>query len=102
MRGIGGTPHIYLPMSYQDWLTTQEISYQTGKHEKRYNGHGGISWLLDVPELYSRRAPGNTCLSALRQAKENKGGDDYLENSRNNSKGCGKHKNIKEVVQSGC
>ena len=26
-------------------------------------------WLSDVPELYSRRAPGNTCISALQKQK---------------------------------
>ena len=89
MRGIGGVPSAYVPQSYQDWLTTQEEDYQTEKHTKRYNRNGGISWLLDVPELYSRRAPGNTCLSALIEARQNQGGGDYIENPRNSSKGCG-------------
>lgn len=89
MRGIGGSPHTYVPSSYQDWLTTQETDYKTGKNIKRYNGTGGISWLLDVPELYSRRAPGNTCLSALYEARNKGYRGDYIENPRNNSKGCG-------------
>ncbi len=89
MRGIGGVPHMYVPQSYQDWLTTQETDYQTGSNIKRYNGNGGISWLLDVPELYSRRAPGNTCLSALHVAKRSKDYSDFIANPRNNSKGCG-------------
>jgi ADP-ribosylglycohydrolase len=42
--------------------------------------HGAIgSWLLTQSALFARRAPGNTCLSALGR----KGGE------RNNSKGCG-------------
>ena len=89
MRGIGGTPHAYVPMSYQDWLTTQEESFQTGKRKKRYSGRGGISWLLDVPELYSKRAPGNTCISALVSARTEKDNGDFIDNPRNNSKGCG-------------
>lgn len=89
MRGIGGVPHAYVPMSYQDWLVTQETDYRTGAKTERLNGTGGISWLLDVPELYARRAPGNTCLSALRAAKENKDGGDFIKHPRNNSKGCG-------------
>ncbi len=89
MRSIGGVPHMYVPQSYQDWLTTQETDYQTGSNTKRYNGNGGISWLLDVPELYSRRAPGNTCLSALHEAKRSKDYSDFIANPRNNSKGCG-------------
>ena len=30
---------------------------EVNRHE-RYTEEGGVSWLLDVPELYSRRAPG--------------------------------------------
>ena len=89
MRGIGGVPHMYVPQSYQDWLTTQETDYNTGKKTKRYNRNGGISWLLDVPELYSRRAPGNTCLSALWEAKTGTHDGDFIDNPRNTSKGCG-------------
>lgn len=89
MRGIGGIPHAYVERSYQDWLTTQEVDFKTGSKQKRYHGHGGVSWLLDVPQLYSRRAPGMTCLSALENARKHGSNDDYFENPRNNSKGCG-------------
>lgn len=49
----------------------------------------GRSWLLDVPELYSQRAPGITCLSALeiREIKSIPGS--YIDNPINTSKGCG-------------
>jgi ADP-ribosyl-[dinitrogen reductase] hydrolase len=40
-------------------------------------------WLINTPALWSRRAPGNTCLSALRNAKQ------MGEPARNSSKGCG-------------
>src|SRR5690606_20975700 len=40
-------------------------------------------WLFQQRQLHSRRAPGNTCLSAL-QAMEMPG-----QPARNNSKGCG-------------
>lgn len=89
MRGIGGDPHVYVRRAYQDWLTTQETDYDTGTSTMRYNGIGGVSWLLDVPELYSRRAPGNTCLSALRAERTQNNSENYLEQPRNNSKGCG-------------
>jgi ADP-ribosylglycohydrolase len=49
-------------------------------------GYGG-SWLKEVPELYARRAPGNTCLSALEA--EYPPTRDYLNDPVNNSKGCG-------------
>ena len=48
-----------------------------------------VSWLLDVPALYSRRAPGNTCISALSEARKSRNTGDYIDNPRNNSKGCG-------------
>ena len=89
MRGIGGVPHFYVPMSYLDWLITQTEDFETGTKTKRYNGRNGISWLLDVPEIYHRRAPGNTCLSALDRNAREGCVEDYLKSPRNNSKGCG-------------
>lgn len=87
MKGIGGVPHGYLPMSYQDWLRTQEISFEESRElPKGY----GISWLSDVPELYARRVPGNTCLSALIQQREGKKtSEDFVNHPQNNSKGGG-------------
>ncbi|MCD7761091.1 MAG: ADP-ribosylglycohydrolase family protein [Clostridiales bacterium] len=84
MRGIGGSPWLYVSRAYQDWLLTQESDIQTVRQQG-----GGISWLLDVPQLYSTRAPGLTCLSALHRAQEGKFSDDLLGEPRNNSKGCG-------------
>lgn len=83
MRGIGGIPHDYLLNSYKDWLCTQELTLEQ-MEKKRRKGCFCISWLCDVPELYSRRAPGTTCLSALRQNCERS-----VENPINDSKGCG-------------
>lgn len=79
MRGIGASPHDYVAMAYQDWLTTQYADYQTGSQTKRYDCGRGVSWLLDVPALYSRRAPGNTCISALSEARESRNASDYIE-----------------------
>ncbi len=76
-RAHGGDMSRYAASAYQDWLATQCMSYSP---ELRPDG---VSWLLDVPELYSRRAPGSTCISALEQRK--KGADEVL----NSSKGCG-------------
>ena len=89
MRGICAAPHDYAAMAYQDWLTTQYVDYRTGSQAKRYGCGRGVSWLLDVPALYSRRAPGNTCISALSEARESRNVSDYIECPRNNSKGCG-------------
>ncbi len=87
MRGIGGVPHGYVTKAYQDWLTTQHTGYPADEKELSHNGTR--SWLLDIPELYSRRAPGGTCLSALSAAETEADGWDYIKNPRNNSKGCG-------------
>ena len=86
MRGIRGWPRHYVDRAYRDWLLTQDSSFAEVNRHERFTAEGGCSWLLDVPELYARRAPGNTCLSALR---EGIGMDDYVEAARNTSKGCG-------------
>ena len=63
--------------SYLDWLKTQTGRYPLpdGKHH---------SWLVNVPELFSPRAPGNTCMMALEQ-----GGKGTTDHPANTSKGCG-------------
>ena len=89
MRGISGWPRHYVERAYLDWLMTQESSMQEVNRHERYTNSGGYSWLLDVPGLYSRRAPGGTCLSALEEEKNGKRFKDYVKAKRNNSKGCG-------------
>ena len=89
MRGIRAYPRHYVARAYLDWLKTQESSLQAVNRHERYTKEGGESWLLDVPELYARRAPGNTCLDALRQQKNGNTSYDYIEAKVNNSKGCG-------------
>ena len=85
MRGIGGLPSMYIRKFYLDWLYTQ-----SHKNSAKDRGKNGISWLLDIPELYADRAPGITCLKALEALKENDVEDgDYVKSKRNNSKGCG-------------
>lgn len=79
MRGIMGRIDTYCWNSYQDWLKTQELP------RRPFEDHGlfhSCTWLMDVPELYARRAPGNTCLSALKQCREGL-------KAENNSCGCG-------------
>ena len=75
MRGIMGRIDTYCSYTYLDWLHTQE--WTSRQEDVRVD-----SWLMDVPELYARRAPGNTCLSALHAIDEGK-------EARNNSCGCG-------------
>jgi len=82
LRGVGAPPSYYISMAYSDWLWTQENTF--GQRPDI-----SVSWLLDVPELYSRRAPGNTCLSALRARKVQSSVDRFMVPPINNSKGCG-------------
>ena len=90
MRGIMAHYRAYTAMSYLDWLKTQETTYEQSRRQPRGYMKGCISWLADVPDLYALRAPGNTCLSALRRMQN---GDniveDYIKEPQNNSKGCG-------------
>ena len=80
LRGIGGPPSMYMGEFYRAWLQTQNESYE----EYRADGYGSISWLMDVPELFERRAPGGTCLSAISGKKMG-----TVEEPVNHSKGCG-------------
>ena len=82
LRGIGAPISFYVSKAYYDWLWTQE-------HTFGQKPDFCVSWLLDVPELYSRRAPGNTCLSALRARKAQSSVDRFMVPPINNSKGCG-------------
>ena len=63
--------------SYLDWLKTQEYRFPLSEGPRR-------SWLANVPDLFSSRAPGNTCMISLEQ-----GGRGTIEKPINNSKGCG-------------
>lgn len=82
MRGVGALLETYTIYAYKDWYYTQTKTYEemTGP-EDRIPLHR-VTWLSDVPGLYARRAPGNTCLSALATKIDG-------ETPKNNSKGCG-------------
>ena len=58
---------------YIDWYWTQNYGSKGKEHD---------SWLYEVPELHSLRAPGTTCLGSLRNLV-------HGVHKRNNSKGCG-------------
>ena len=66
----GTTHHAYLR-----WVRTQGEAPRTNV--------GTDGWLYAQPELHHCRAPGNTCLTALRQAQA------FGQFPRNDSKGCG-------------
>lgn len=74
----------YVESAYADWLSTQRLGAQSPQPVGSRNG----SRLLQYQELYSRRAPGNTCLSALAE-RPKRSVTDFIAAPLNNSKGCG-------------
>lgn len=63
--------------AYLRWLDTQRLGSPTATADTP-------GWLAHQPEMHVRRAPGNTCLSALAS-----GGEGTMSKPINNSKGCG-------------
>ena len=76
-RGIMGDYESYIQIMYQNWYRTQKETYPI---QEDYL----CSWLMNIPALFSRRAPGNTCLSAIKQ-----GAEGSTVHPINDSKGCG-------------
>jgi len=74
LRGISGPVECYVHMAYLDWYATQ-----TGKPSRK-----NISWLSSVEALHVKRAPGLTCMAALRSHKMGE-----IDDPINDSKGCG-------------
>ena len=66
----------YVYDAYLEWLKTQNWTID--------RDFKNSCWLYDIPDMHCRRAPGNTCLSALRS-----GGMGSVESPINLSKGCG-------------
>ncbi len=90
---LGGKDEIasytsYVFYAYQRWLYTQTGSIASRLYsdvldkESKY-----ASKLLQYGSMFARRAPGNTCLSALRSAADHNYGRPI--NKINDSKGCG-------------
>ncbi|HEY3821856.1 MAG TPA: ADP-ribosylglycohydrolase family protein [Polyangiaceae bacterium] len=81
-RGICSTEAV-LQGAYHRWLSTQ-----TGEGAGPWQDASVRGWLLDVPSLHAQRAPGNTCLGALRKSCS---GElcPTVNTPPNDSKGCG-------------
>ena len=75
LRGISPKPSDMIYHAYLDWLDTQ-----TGQNNHEFK----VTWIKDLKELNIKRAPGNTCLSALLSGKKG-----TIEEPINDSKGCG-------------
>lgn len=82
MRGIGASPEYYVEYAYQDWYETQMKSYVSVMKKDDEYDFSRHTWLSALPELYARRAPGSTCLTAIKEMKER-------QTPQNDSKGCG-------------
>lgn len=78
-RGIMGTYPSYIALCYKEWYRTQTENFPLN-----CTGGYNYAWLSHIPELFNRRAPGVTCLSAI----EN-GCHGTMDKPINNSKGCG-------------
>lgn len=80
-RHNGGVPNFATAVrrSYLCWLATQGETANTSNP-----GIFADCWLLSIEGLHRRRAPGDTCLSALREGSLSENGI-----ATNNSKGCG-------------
>ena len=77
MKGLRLSYIDYIRDMYKCWYRTQTGGFPTKNEYKR-------SWLLNVPALYNRRAPGNTCMSAIAA-----GAEGTVDKPINDSKGCG-------------
>jgi len=77
-EGISAVPGV-TRNAYLRWLRTQDEA----PAEVIVEAAGRDGWLIQQPELHSRRAPGATCLQALRALESSDG------EVRNDSKGCG-------------
>ena len=75
-KGIGAAVEYYVYQAYLVWMETQGIGMSSLWDP--------VSRLKDVPEMNCRRAPGNTCLSALGSGEMG-----TIEQPINRSKGCG-------------
>lgn len=87
LRGIAASHCSYIALAYKDWYMTQTTKFEDKPSDSRqYTAY--MSWLCDVPELYSRRAPGMTCISALEDSRRVHLSE-FVNKPINNSKGCG-------------
>ena len=89
MRRSRWKPRNAVAAAYWDWPATQKYASH-GICPDADEIEGNVCWLVYVPELYSLRAPGNTCISSLNERGEDLDLiEDYIAAPVNNSKGCG-------------
>lgn len=74
--GMAAAAEVYVHDAYLNWLATQGCAVE--------GAWRGFSYLMQQKELYARRAPGNTCMSALLSGRMG-----TLDEPINDSCGCG-------------
>lgn len=83
LKGIGGATTHIVHESYLRWLHTQGERPDYGQKNKALD-YAQNGWLIQQQALFKRRAPGNSCLSALKSGKAG-----TISTPINDSKGCG-------------
>ena len=84
MCGIAANPREYVRNAYMDWYSSQTNCFTPDNEEFSQ------SWIMNIPEIYSNRAPGTTCMSSLKTITDNFiTCSDFISYAINNSKGCG-------------
>lgn len=79
-EGIEEKPEVVVHRAYLRWLRTQQF----GADLFESLGDDRSGWLIDVPALHARRAPGTTCVTSLCSGVMGRPGRPF-----NASKGCG-------------
>ena len=75
LKKVDYSPLGYIYHAYRDWYFCQQAMKLPPRNQ---------SWLSDIPEMHKRRAPGHTCMSALRAGEPGN-----MDEPINFSKGCG-------------
>ncbi|GAB2763421.1 ADP-ribosylglycohydrolase family protein [Amycolatopsis magusensis] len=84
--GQTGLEH-FVQSAYQRWLHTQDLAWEDCRGPRNPSTEPD-GWLISHRELFSRRAPGKTCLTALMSYGHN-GQMGTFHHRLNTSKGCG-------------
>ncbi len=81
-RGVSHMPSM-VHRAYLRWLITQG-AFSRDEAFQYVNDQDYPGWMIGIRDLHARRAPGNTCLAALKSA-----GMGTMDEPKNDSKGCG-------------
>jgi len=84
---------ICVAQAYNDWLLTQNETYKkiqdTRRKSEEMDTVFGKSWLLDIPEMFQVRCPGETSIKGSQDRVSRKWPEKFTETVLNSSKSCG-------------